>query len=72
MTSSRSRPKVACSAIVLGLLPLGLGVAMYVINPDYIADAVHTTRSATSCCGARSCSLLVGFFWMKKIIEIEI
>ncbi len=45
---------------------------MYVINPDYMRHPVHTTRWATSMLGGVVARWLVGFFWMKKIIEIEI
>ena len=59
------------SAIVLGLLPIGLGVAMYLMNPDYISTLFDTTLGNFLLGGA---ILLagVGFYWMKKVIEVDI
>ncbi|MBV8162367.1 MAG: type II secretion system F family protein [Acidimicrobiia bacterium] len=59
------------SAIVLGLLPIGLGVVMYSINRDYINVLLHDGFGQTLLIGA---ALLagVGFYWMKKTIEIDI
>jgi tight adherence protein B len=59
------------SALVLGLLPVGLGVMMYSINREYMNVLLHDGFGQTLLIG----SLLlagVGFYWMKKIIEIEI
>ena len=59
------------SAIVLGVLPILLGLAMFVINPDYIGvlfkDGLGIAMLIMSVV-----SMLIGFFWMKKIITIEI
>ena len=59
------------SAIVLVLLPLLLGCAMYVINPDYISTLFNTTVGQLLILGGIVLAL-VGFFWMKKVIEIEV
>ncbi len=59
------------SAIVLGVLPILLGLAMFVINPEYIGvlfkDGLGIAMLIMSVV-----SMLIGFFWMKKIITIEI
>jgi len=59
------------SAIVLGALPVLLGLAMFVINPEYIGvlfkDGLGIAMLIMSIV-----SMLIGFFWMKKIITIEI
>ena len=60
------------SAIVLGLLPVGLGVVMFVSEPGLHRASSSTPRSATSCWSCAIVSMLVGFLWMKKIIDIEI
>ncbi|MGH2684353.1 MAG: type II secretion system F family protein, partial [Actinomycetota bacterium] len=59
------------SAIVLGILPVGIGGAMYVINPGYINVLFDETLGNIMLGGA---VLLAsgGFFWMKKTIEIEV
>jgi tight adherence protein B len=59
------------SAIVLGLLPVGLGLVMYVINPDYVGTLIETTVGNVMLVLA-AIAMLIGFFWMKKIIDIEI
>lgn len=59
------------SAIVLGLLPIGLAGAMFVINPEYIS-ALFTTKAGNVMLGAAVILAGFGFFWMKKTIEIEI
>jgi tight adherence protein B len=59
------------SAIILLLLPLGIGVAMYGINRDYMNVLLHDGFGQVLLIGA---GLLAGagFYWMKKIIEIDI
>jgi tight adherence protein B len=59
------------SAIVLGFLPLGLGFAMWVLNPDYVGRLFDTTVGNIML-GAAIVAMAIGFFWMKKIIDIEI
>lgn len=59
------------SAMVLGLLPLGLGAAMFVINPEYIGVLFSSSIGHMMIGGA---TLLAGFgfWWMKKMIEIDV
>ena len=59
------------SAIVLGLLPVGLGAVMFVLNPDYTRQLIDNTLGNVMLVGA-VISMLVGFVWMKKIVDIEI
>jgi tight adherence protein B len=59
------------SAIVLGLLPIGLGGAMFVINPDYTSK-LFTDTLGNILLGVAVVSMIIGFVWMKKIIDIEI
>lgn len=58
------------SAIVLGILPLAIGAAVYALNPDYLDPLFHRGSGQLLLLG----SILVaiaGFLWMKKIIDIE-
>ena len=59
------------SAIILGLLPVGLGLVMYSINREYMNVLLHDSFGQILLIGA---FLLagVGFYWMKKTIEIDI
>ncbi len=59
------------SAFVLGILPIGLGFAMYVLNPEYIGRLFETGVGNILLVVA-VISMLIGFYWMKKIIDIEI
>jgi tight adherence protein B len=59
------------SAIVLGLLPLGLGAAMFMINPEY-TNKLITDTLGNILLGVSIVSMIIGFIWMKKIIDIEI
>ncbi|MFN8019730.1 MAG: type II secretion system F family protein [Acidimicrobiales bacterium] len=59
------------SAMILGLLPLGLGAFMWLSNPEYMGPLGSTTLGHVLL-GAATVSLLIGFAWMKKIINIEI
>lgn len=59
------------SAVVLGLLPLGLGLVMFVINPDYMG-LLFSDMLGRIMLGLGILGMAVGFLWMKKIITIEI
>ena len=59
------------SAYVLGLLPFGLGFFIYASNPDYMKPLFEETIGKGLMIGAVTL-MLVGFYWMKKTIEIDI
>ena len=59
------------SAIVLACLPIGLGMIMYVLNPEY-TGTLFTDGLGIGMVIVAVISMLIGFFWMKKIITIEI
>jgi len=59
------------SALILGLLPVGLGVIMYSINRDYMNVLLHDSFGQTLLIGSGLLAA-VGFYWMKKTIEIDI
>jgi len=59
------------SAIVLGLLPIGLGVVMYGINREYMELLFNDGFGQVLLVGSILLAL-VGFYWMKKTIEIDI
>jgi tight adherence protein B len=59
------------SAMVLGILPLGLGVMLWTINPEYMNSLFDESIGRMMLGG--SCLLAgAGFLWMKKIIDIKI
>jgi tight adherence protein B len=59
------------SAIILGLLPVGLGLFMWMSNPTYM-HPLGATGLGHALLIAATTALLIGFAWMKKIINIEI
>lgn len=59
------------SAIILGLLPVGLGGFMYMSNPDYM-EPLFSTGLGQVMLGLAVVAILVGFAWMKKTITIDI
>lgn len=59
------------SAIMLGALPLLLGLAMFAMNKEYMSKLIDTTMGNVLM-GLALVSMAIGFLWMKKIIDIEI
>ena len=60
------------SAWVLGIFPPAFAVVLYMIQPDYMSDAVLTTRSASSPSASRPSWPVFGFLWLRKIMTIEV
>jgi len=59
------------SAIIMGLLPLGLGGFMFMSSPDYIGTLFHSVGGWAMVIGS-AVSGLIGFAWLQKIIKIEV
>ncbi len=59
------------SAVVIGLLPPGLAVALFFMNPDYIGQLFTPGLGYGLIVGALV-MMGIGFAWMKKTITIEI
>ena len=59
------------SGMVLGFLPPGLGVVFYVTNPKYIGVLFHNVGGEIAL-GVAVVAMLIGFFWMKKIVDIKV
>jgi tight adherence protein B len=59
------------SAYVLGILPIGLGLAMYTLNPDYMSLLWEDGIGQGLLAGGVML-MLGGFVWMSKIVKIEI
>lgn len=59
------------SAIILGIMPPGLGLAIFTINPNYIST-LFTTTMGNFLLGTSGIAIVIGFVWMKKIIDIDI
>jgi tight adherence protein B len=59
------------SAIVLTILPVGLGFFIYSVNPGYM-DPLFDETIGKILLGGSLVLMLFGFWWMKKTIEIDI
>ncbi len=59
------------SALVLLLLPFGVGLAMYFLNEPYISTLWNHTFGFIAL-GVAGFSMVIGALWMRKIIDIEI
>jgi tight adherence protein B len=59
------------SAIVLSILPVGLGFFIYTVNPGYM-DPLFEETVGNFLLGGSILLALFGFWWMKKTIEIDI
>jgi tight adherence protein B len=59
------------SAIVLGILPLGIGLFIMGANPGYM-DPLFDETLGNFLLGGAVVLMLFGFYWMKKTIEIDI
>jgi tight adherence protein B len=59
------------SAIVLAMLPPGIGVMMYVLNPKYVGTLFQAGIGKMLLVAATALAI-GGFIWMKKMIEIDV
>jgi tight adherence protein B len=59
------------SAIILGLLPIGLGAFMWMSNPVYMSP-LSETFMGNVLLGVAVLAAGIGFLWMKKTITIKI
>ena len=59
------------SAVVIGILPIALGFAMFSINPTYV-KVLFTDKLGRMLAVGSVLLAAVGFWWMKKTIEVEI
>lgn len=59
------------SALVMGLLPVALGGALFVMNPKYIGTLFSESMGLLMLAGA-AVMAAAGLVWLKKIIKIEV
>lgn len=59
------------SAVVLGILPIAVGLLIYTMNGDYFGSLFEETIGIIMLIGS-GVLMLFGFFWMSKIIDIEV
>jgi tight adherence protein B len=59
------------SGIIMGLLPVGLGLFMFTASPEYINDLFSSVTGWAMVIGS-AVMAVVGFAWIQKIIKIEV
>ena len=59
------------SGIIMGLLPVGLGLFMFTASPEYIKDLFGSVTGWSMVIGS-AVMAAVGFAWIQKIIKIEV
>jgi tight adherence protein B len=59
------------SGIIMGLLPVGLGLFMFTASPDYIDDLFSSATGWAMVIGSVVMGV-AGFAWIQKIIKIEV
>jgi tight adherence protein B len=59
------------SGFVVGLLPVGLGVLMFILNPDYMMQLFNSPMGKVAL-GVSVGMQLIGFFWINKIVKVKL
>jgi len=59
------------SGIIMGLLPVGLGLFMFTASPSYIQDLFSSVAGWSMVIGS-AIMAAAGFAWIQKIIKIEV
>ena len=59
------------SGVIMGLLPVGLGLFMFTASPDYIDDLFSSAVGWSMVVGS-AVMAAAGFAWIQKIIKIEV
>ena len=59
------------SVVILGIMPVALGLFLYVVNPDYIKVLFEDKVGRMMAVGAAVLAVF-GIYWMRKTTEIEL
>jgi tight adherence protein B len=59
------------SGVIMGLLPVGLGLFMFTASPGYINDLFSSVKGWSMVIGS-AVMAGAGFAWIQKIIKIEV
>jgi tight adherence protein B len=59
------------TGLVLLALPAGLGIILAMINPDHM-DLLFSHRTGHTMIGAAIVMQVIGFFWIRKILDLEV
>ncbi len=59
------------SGIVLGCLPIAMGLILWISNPDYLRPMFHRTAGLIMLAGGVA-MLVAGAAWLKKLVNVEL
>jgi tight adherence protein B len=59
------------SGYVLGGLPIAMALLLYMRSPDYL-EPLYTTSKGLTMLAVTGVLMVLGFFWMRKIVKIEV
>lgn len=59
------------SAVVLGVLPVGLAGVIAVVNPGYLSSLLRSPTGTFLVVGS-GVGMVIGFVWMRRIVEVEV
>ena len=59
------------SALVLGILPVGMALVLYSTNPDYLGKLFEETAGWIMV-GVAGGLLFTGILWLRKLIDVEL
>jgi len=59
------------SMVILGIMPVALGLFLYVVNPDYMR-LLFTDHTGRIMAAGAALLAAVGVWWMRKTTEIEL
>jgi tight adherence protein B len=57
------------SGAILGLLPIAVGIAITILNPEYLKP-LFTEKAGLLMLGAAVVLELAGFLWIRRIVEV--
>lgn len=59
------------SAYILIAMPIVLGLILYIVNPGYIS-VLFTSRTGIIMLATAIMLIMIGSYWMKKIVDVEV
>ena len=58
-------------AIIISILPVAIGLFVYLVNPSYVSPLFHTTLGEILFYGSITLGV-AGVFWLRRIVEFEV
>jgi tight adherence protein B len=58
-------------AIIISVMPVAIGLFVYLVNPSYVSPLFHTTLGEILLYGSMAMAV-AGIFWLRRIVEFEV